>query len=92
MIELYEFLLARLDEDEACARNSPGPARWREVVLETAAVSRETASGLLRLYEDSESLPNESSRVAVRGAAQAVLLRMVRRYADHPDYDGEWGP
>ncbi|WP_264032133.1 DUF6221 family protein [Cellulosimicrobium sp. SH8] len=91
MIELYEFLLARLDEEEACARSSPGPARLREVVLETAAMSRETASGLLRLYEDSESLPHESSRVAVRSATHAILLQMVRRYADHPDYDGKWG-
>lgn len=88
-MRLTDFLLARIAEDEVRARHTD-PKRGRVFALEAAETSREVVEGAARLYENAESLPDESSRVAEQDALHAVLLRLAQRYTDHPDFDEDW--
>jgi hypothetical protein len=104
---LTAFLTARLDEDEATARDVRyvWPTSF-EVTLNPARVLREVAAKRARLalwlqavdkmdpmLADDDADPVERAVVIgrVQAAREAVMLD-VAVYSDHPDYHQEWAP
>jgi hypothetical protein len=80
---LTEFLTARLDEDEADARDddgSPTPiGMWDpDRVLAEVAAKR--------------AIVDKATDYDERWALDEVLRHIAAPYADHPDYDEAWRP
>lgn len=103
---LTEFLLARIAEDEAVAREAIdcGPEWVHEAMRYGANPARVLAEceAKRRIVEYRYSWNLEAERMseppfgpifeAKVSAADAVLRALALPYADHPDYDEVWRP
>ena len=103
MSDLVEFLHARIDEDEAQARDA---IRLRDAVRPDYCPDREFRSwpdlgipavvvGAERALAECEAkrrIVEQHSDIAWGGYAvrDAVLGHLALPYADHPDYNQEW--
>ena len=95
---LTAFLTARLDEDEASARDVRyiWPTSF-EITLNPARVLREVEAGRAilaeygRIAESARRYPNAANAAALI-AMQTAVRHLVAVYSDHPDYRPEWKP
>ncbi|QJW37192.1 DUF6221 family protein [Cellulosimicrobium protaetiae] len=96
---LTEFLLARIDEDEAASAASddavPGGPWSRSRRLDECAVKRRI---ITLAYEatgydmtvDLERETDERSESGVAFVGDRILRALATPYAEHPDYDPRW--
>lgn len=100
---LTEFLLARIDEDEAAAQqedadfantsllptyDSEHQVRWHTGrVLAECEAKRRIVDAGRAEYEDSLQSGDDTT-----GLAEEVLHALALPYSDHPDYDEAWRP
>ena len=103
MTTLSEFLLARITEDEAAAREliDNGPEWMEEAVsfganpdrvLAECEARRRIVEGLHNILGDA---PDQADGTALRGYVEAlwvVVQELAAVYADHPDYQPGWKP
>lgn len=74
-----DFLLARVDEDEAMATQW-----WPERFGSPMVLECETKRRIVAAWRAADGCAAEGLRLAV--------LHLAARYADHPDWRAEWRP
>lgn len=102
---LIEFLRARLDEDEAAAREADTGGRWRPgnadgplwVNANMRHMARHDPARVLAEVEAKRFLLEWGIAGIDRGGLSPVmghniLAGLALPYADHPDYDPSWKP
>lgn len=97
MTTLIEFLLARLDEDEAVARSAGGDSWCGVSMREEGGATREQANHILR-WDPARILAEVAFKrklLGEQGYGGGVIAEWIQRdmaqvYADHPDYDSAW--
>ena len=96
-VELTDFLLARIAEDEAAAQHRPDELdeRRRSRVMAESEAKRavvhvhEEVSGMVREGDLSDPELARDARSTLLGVS-AALIALARPYADHPDFDPAW--
>lgn len=83
---LIEFLLARVAEDEATARD---PQRATRLPLSVCLAHRAIARDFRRLDED-ESRTWDNTAQGEWNALERAATTLAALYADHIDYRDEW--
>jgi pyrimidine deaminase RibD-like protein len=104
---ITEFLTARLDEDEAAARDvlENGLVSWDEArqILYRAGWHAERAEAHIARHDPARVLADVAAKRAIvalhpcddcgMGNDPCSTLRLLAQpYAEHPDYDEEWRP
>jgi hypothetical protein len=83
---LTEFLLARIAEDEAVAREvARGPRGWGKTTARRRIADCEAKRRIIARLCDVEWTGSRAVR-------DVVLAELAVPYADHPDYRPEWKP
>jgi len=100
---LNEFLLARIAEDEAVARDALAAEiytvehehmeRWHPArVLAECEAKRGIVELAMSWAQTAEAHPEFRDAGAISIELGYVLRRLAQPYADHPDYREEWKP
>lgn len=84
-VSLTEFLLARIEEDEADARE-------RGVAAEALALAECQAKRRIVENLDGVRLEQPAIRMYREGLAEVTLRMLALPYVGHPDYREEWKP
>ena len=84
-MNITDFLLARIQEDEARANYYRALALGTTRVLAECAAKRAIVERCYGDHEDAMASNNDSTE-----AASEVLYALASVYKDHPDYRQEW--
>lgn len=86
---VFDFLLARAEEDELNTLRSVDPSQWNRLSASSQRWSKAVAfRDAVKVMADDAVACDEVERIGLVSAAR--ILATI--YAEHPDYDERWRP